>query len=254
MKIQYCSDLHLEFPENQSFLRSNPLKPTGDILVLAGDIVPFTLLDKHSGFFDYLADNFETTYWIPGNHEYYRSDASERTGTLNEKIRSNVFLVNNQVVKVKNTKLIFTTLWSHISPVHEWKIQKNMSDFHLITYQGHEFSTAIFNQLHAECKSFLVSAIQDNDDRETIVVSHHVPTLMNYPQRYEESLLNEAFVVELYNLIEDSGIDYWIYGHTHANTADFEVGKTHLLTNQLGYVEYNEHQDFNIAKTITVEE
>lgn len=251
MKIQYCSDLHLEFPENQSFLKANPLKPTGDILILAGDIVPFAEMDKHAGFFDYLADNFKTTYWIPGNHEYYRSDASERSGTLNEKIRNNVVLINNQSVKVNNTKLVFTTLWSHISPLHEWKIQKNMSDFHVITYQGQKFSTDIFNQLHEECKAFLVPALQENDDSETIVVTHHVPTLINYPQRYEESLLNEAFVVELSDLIESSGIDYWIYGHTHANTDIFEVGKTHMITNQLGYVEYNEHQYFDIAKTIT---
>jgi predicted phosphohydrolase len=253
MKIQYCSDLHLEFPENKSFLKSNPLKPAGDILILAGDIVPFTVMDKHPDFFNYVADHFKTTYWLPGNHEYYHSDVSERSGILNEKIRSNVVLINNQSVMLDGTRLIFSTLWSHISPLSEYRIKKNMSDFHVITYQGQPFSTEVFNLLHTESKAFLVSALRDkNGDCETIVVTHHVPTLKNYPERYSGSLLNEAFVVELSDLIEDSGIDYWIYGHTHANTADFEVGKTHMLTNQLGYIEYNEHQDFDIAKTITI--
>lgn len=38
MKIQYCSDLHMEFRENMRFMKSLPLEPVGDVLVIAGDV------------------------------------------------------------------------------------------------------------------------------------------------------------------------------------------------------------------------
>lgn len=77
------------------------------------------------------------------------------------------------------------------------------------------------------------------------MVTHHVPTFLNYPPQYNGDPLNEAFGVELHDFIEQSGPAFWIYGHHHHNISPFMIGNTQLITNQLGYVQYNEHRDFN---------
>ncbi len=75
-------------------------------------------------------------------------DLGEVASPLFEKIRSNVFLVNNQVIPLKEVTLICSTLWSHISPQNEWDIQQCISDFSTIRFKGRRFTPAHFNQLH----------------------------------------------------------------------------------------------------------
>ena len=252
MKIQYCSDLHLEFPENKIYLNKNPLPVIGDILVLAGDVVPFTLMDKYATFFSWASGHFEHTYWIPGNHEYYYSDIRNRSGAFSEKIKSNVTLLNNQVVHLENTRLLFSTLWSHISPLHHRVIQHGLSDFHEIRNGDNLFTPEQFNQFHQEALNFLFGELAIPYPGQSVVVTHHVPTLLNYPAQYKNSELNGAFVTELSDPIYDSGADYWIYGHHHQNTLEFKIGHTRLLTNQLGYVRYRENKGFEGGRCINL--
>lgn len=252
MKIQFCSDLHLEFTENKALLTAEPIRPVGDILILAGDIVPYVAIEDHPDFFNYISDHFKQTYWIPGNHEYYHSDAARYSGKFIEKIRDNISLLNNQVIISEGIRLIFTTLWSSISPENQWQMHHNMSDFRVIKYNNEIFSIYHFNKLHEECKSFLIQELNKKFPGKTVVITHHVPTLLNYPSMYKASILNQAFAVELFDLIEDSSIDYWIYGHSHVNTPIFMIGNTNLLTNQLGYVSHFEHQQFKKDRIILI--
>ena len=248
LKLQYASDLHLEFPANKEFVKLQPLQPLGDVLVLAGDIMPFVVIKKHKDFFSYVSDHFKTTYWLPGNHEYYHFDIAKKSDVLYEKIRSNVFLVNNTSVMLENVKLIFSTLWSKISTGHQWQIERSLNDFHLIKNKGFRFSADQYNQLHEDSLAFIQNELKVVQNEKVAVFTHHCPTFLNYPQQYKGDILNEAFAVELYHLIEPSNIAYWVYGHHHSNTPAFTIGNTQLITNQLGYVQQNEHRLFKSNK------
>ncbi len=252
MIIQYASDLHLEFSQNKKFLLENPLQPVGDILILAGDIVPFGSVEEHADFFNYIADHFQTTFWIPGNHEYYYYDLATKSGILHEAIRSNVFLVNNISVISRNVRFIFSTMWSKITIAHQYAIERGMNDFRLISYKGRRFSTQDFNRLHEESMLFIRESLETKVSEQTIVVTHHVPTFMNYPPMFKGDALNDAFAVELFGLIEAIGPAYWIYGHHHYNQPDFEIGSTILSSNQLGYVQNQEHRLFDTHKCLVI--
>lgn len=250
MKIQYCSDLHLEFPENKKFMKDNPLVPVGDILILAGDILPFALLDKRIQFFIDVSNDFEHVYWIPGNHEYYGSDIKDIKTPLNKKILKNVTLLDNKTVKINNVNFIFSTLWSKISEQNIFNIQRSVNDFKVIKSYGTNLCGLEFNLWHENSLKFIKREINKSNKKgeKCVIVTHHVPTKLNYPEVYKNSSINEAFCTELFDLIYDSNAEYWIYGHHHFNTPQFEINKTKMITNQLGYVHHKENSTFEFNK------
>lgn len=237
-KIQYCSDLHLEFQENTAEMKMNPLVPSGGILILAGDIMLLGNMKKHDWFLDWASGHYETVYWIPGNHEYYGGYSIEANDiSFEEKIRPNVILLNNRSVVHNNTAIHFSTLWGSIGFLYEKKVQSGVSDFYQIRYKSGPLKVSGFNAMHMEALHFLDSAHQKHKGMDSIVVTHHVPTFENYPAEFLGSPINGAFATELSGLIKKWKPNYWIYGHHHRNVKPFKVGKTTLLTNQFGYVQ-----------------
>lgn len=252
MKIQYCSDLHIEFFHNRKLLKKNPIQAVGDVLLLAGDIVPFVEIKKHLDFFKYLSDNFRHVYWVPGNHEYYQSNLQERSGSFSEKMFSNFTLANNVCIEESGVKIIMSTLWSRIRDGNHAMVEYNMNDFRVIRYNEWKLTANIINEIHQECLKFVTEELAKNGEKRTVVLTHHIPTYLNYPERFRNDILNDAFAVELYDLIHSDGPNYWIYGHHHQHIPEFEIGKTKLLNNQLGYVQLGENKGFDFGKIIEI--
>ena len=175
MKIQYASDLHLEFADNWRYLKAHPLEVTGDILLL----------------------------------------------------------------------------WSRIPLEDAYFTEQVISDFRRILYKGELMTHAQFNAEHKRCLTFIKDAVAHSQAVHKIVVTHHVPSFRMLHPKFQGSKANGAFTVELEDYITDSGIDYWIYGHSHTNI-NARIGNTQCLSNQLGYVFSNEHQDFSHDKHLTI--
>lgn len=245
MKIQYASDLHLEFKDNASYIKHHPLDVVGDILILAGDIgyLGDQTYAKYP-FWDWASENFRQVIVVMGNHEFYKSfDISTLEDGYKLPIRHNVAAYYNSVVSIDDIDIIVSTLWSEIPLKDAYFTEQIISDFRRIQYEGEVLTFSDFNREHRKCLDFIKSSVSQSNAEHKIVVSHHVPSFRMVCPKFKDSKANGAFIVELEEYIMTSGIDYWIYGHSHYNV-DVRIGNTLCISNQLGYVFHNEHLSF----------
>lgn len=245
MKIQYASDIHLEFAENASYIKHHPLDVVGDILILAGDIgyIDDQNYDRHP-FWDWVSEHFKQVIVAMGNHEFYKfSDLSSFGNGFTKQIRHNVVVYYNCVVRIEDIDIVVSTLWANIPLRDASFTERVISDFHRIMYGKELLTFAEFNREHKNCLEFIQSAIAESNAKHKIVVTHHVPSFKMECPKFADSKANGAFIVELEDYIQSSGIDFWIYGHSHYNI-DVKIGSTMCISNQLGYVFRNEHTTF----------
>lgn len=254
MKIQFASDLHLEFRDNWRYLRDNgPMDVKGDILVLAGD-TGYLGDDMYSvhPFWNWASENYEQVLVALGNHEFYKYyDLKTMHDGLVGEIRPNVHYYYNKVVTIQDVDFIISTLWAHIDLDDAFVTERGVADFYRIVYGDNLLRYSDFNSEHQRCLDFIKKSVSASKAERKVVVTHHVPSYQLVAPEFQGSRINGAFTVELADYIATSGIDYWIYGHSHRNI-DKTIGTTHCLCNQFGYVSHNEHITFDRGKVIEV--
>lgn len=234
------------FPKRERSLRANALREHISIKLKDG-WNPFTWSESHfrHPFFDKISRKFKRVYWIPDNHEFYRGvDISILEEPVKIEIRENIFLVNNITETIDDVDFFFTALWSKIRPEDAFYIEQHVSDFKLIKYKGAPFTAFEFNKLFNQSFHFLKNAIEESTSKRKIVVTHQCPTQKANAKEFQTSQISGAFVVELYDFIFDSPIDYWIFGHTHRNEPEVNINGTRVVCNQVGYVNWKENKTF----------
>ena len=255
MKIQYASDLHLEFPKNSKYLIENPLKVVGDILILAGDIHIIGSEDlMKAPFWDWASKNYKQVIVAYGNHEFYKGcDLSTMKEGFKYKIRDNIYYYYNWVINLDDIDIIVSTLWSNIQEKNKLMCEMSVNDFKLIKFNDKPLTSEIFNEEHKRCLDFIKKSINESKAKTKIIVTHYVPSALLTAKEFQGSDINDAFTVDLTDYIKKCGAKYWIFGHSHRNINKV-IGKTSCLCNQLGYVKSNEHLTFDHEKSMDLDE
>jgi len=242
--FQIYSDIHIELWNK---LPELPIK--SKYLILAGDIcqINHPLFYK---FLNYCSINWEKTFYVPGNHEYYSSykNMEEYEFEYNYHIKDkykNIYYLNNSFTSLDNDINIYgTTFWT-IPPfnrTNEAKIYLN--DYNKISYYKKDLNQVVnLDVLKVkELSNNSFTKLQDylnKETKKTIVITHFPPTRSGTSAPYylsQQRIANLYFAwpddtLEKFNL---NNVPAWISGHTHWSY-DFEQNGIRLIGNQLGY-------------------
>jgi len=243
MRIHVLSDLHIEIGDYQ------PHKVECDVVVLAGDI--------GSG-----AEGIEwarrawpskAIIYVPGNHEYYRLERTATLQTMQETANKfGVRMLDNDEVLIDGVRFLGSTLWTDFKLFGESVKQESMSvgksclnDFRLIAEGNEVFSPARSIELHEASLTWLSAKLKEDFDGETVVITHHLPSMQSVADRFKSSILSACFGSNLDVLFGRCRL--WIHGHTH-DSLDYVQNGTRVVCNPRGYSRYGTDQenfDFN---------
>jgi predicted phosphohydrolase len=219
-----------------------------EICILAGDIGnPYQ--SNYDVFMNFINNNFQKSFIIPGNHEYYnKTKTVEDTNIyLNEYFKKfdNISFLNNTYEYYNDFCFIGTTLWSKIiNPKYEINDVYNIPNFDYIQY----------NRLNMLSVNFLEDALQNNNN--CIIITHHIPSssLINIKYKTQQMLpYNQWFYCNMDNLIEikRDKIKCWISGHTHTSSNNI-INGIPFLCNPNGYPNENSELDFQKKIIISI--
>lgn len=249
MKIWVLSDLHCSLAELADIVED---APEHDVLVLAGDLAGG--LDSQIRAIDAVSQR--PVVIVAGNHEYWHRilpieiAAAEVAAMRSRRVR---FLERSSCV-VKGVRFVGGTLWSDFllfgsdakSLSMAWA-QANNADFRSILAQERSplslgpapsFSPEDARRMHFETKKVIDEVLSQPFDGPSVVVSHHAPSMRSVASRWREDAGSPGYASDLDGMIERLKPDLWIHGHLH-EAADYEIGRTRVLSNPKGFNDEN---------------
>jgi len=241
MKLKLLSDLHLDH-----YCAGQYFDPgTGDVLVLAGDILCAKhlkkqgyLADVYKRFLDDCSKNYQKVLYVKGNHEAYGYNYEGTHKTIQEHLPDNFQLMENDTVTIDNWNFIGFTFWTDFrneNPLEMMDAQQYMNDYKAIriTSNFRKMNTNDTLSFHKKSKEYLINQLQELNEN-VFVISHMAPSYQSVAPQFKNTE-NGAFVSDLDDLILSyPQIKYWCHGHVHSYF-NYNIGGCKILCNPGGY-------------------
>ncbi len=266
IRMQIMSDLHLEKPAAYDVFEIPPAAPH---LALIGDIGHA----NDAGLYDFLRQqltNFETVFFLLGNHEpyhsswdYAKSKLREFQETTDDERQANkglgrfVFLDRTRFDLSSKVTVLGCTLYSRIDPEQSDHVSFGLNDF----YHIKDWTVEDHTDAHATDLAWLNEQVSTlattHPHRQIIILTHHSPTSdsRSVDPNHASSKISSGFMTDLSaeTCWTNANVKLWAFGHTHFN-CDFVDEKTgkRLYANQRGYY-FSQAGRFEPQKTVCMD-
>jgi predicted phosphodiesterase len=233
MKILVVSDLHLEYYSNFTQIEAiiNSLDKA-DIICLCGDIV--SLSQSASNFYGYpinpyifrlFAAKYKHVIYVKGNHEFWNAPNWEREEIKAITNVKNVYFLENDKITIEGQEFIGATMW-YAETAETISRSFTFADFCYI--DGHMDNVWDVNKKTQKY-------FEENVNKNSIVLTHHLPTMNSVAPIYKHSDINCFFVCDwAHKIVENNQPKIWLHGHTHSN-CDYSILNTRIICNPYGY-------------------
>lgn len=238
MKIAIGSDLHIERPGGAIVLEGE-----GDVLILAGDIVPVAGLNERYGdMFSELLEsaeaNFNHVLMVMGNHEHYSYNFATTLADLRKRLNKTILLEKERIV-IDGVTFLGGTLWTDMNRNHLETVllaKVHMNDYTVIRNGMKSLTPYDTMADHSQMVEFLKRELTFNE--KTVVVTHHAPSTLSIAEEYmDDWIANGYFASNMFEFIYDRPhIKLWVHGHTH-RPFDYLIGDTRVVCNPRGYID-----------------
>jgi Icc-related predicted phosphoesterase len=274
MKIDYCSDLHLEW--------GGVTLPGGDVLVLAGDVCEIRSLRKdfHStrvlphkpgshehryyDFFYHECAKYERVFYVLGNHCHYHGKFHKSYEELKALLPDNVTLLEKETVEYRGVVFMGATLWTNCNngdSLTMYTLKASMNDYRVIQnyYEGKGLYFKLQPEFtfrdHIKAMNYFRAELPKYADKQVVMITHHAPSFMSIGEQYKgEYHMNGGYASDLSEFILDHPqIKVFIHGHVHS-THDYTIGDTRILCNPRGYAGHESSADQFTIKQFEINE